>query len=348
MLAVPLGFITAFALTYSAVPAIIQVAREKQWYDQPNARSAHDEPTPSLGGVAIFAGLLFGIILWAPVQTFGMLQYVLAALVILFFLGVKDDLSPLSPAKKLLGQILAALVLVYKSQVRITSLYGIFGFQELPEWAGIGLSVLAIIGIVNAFNLIDGINGLAGSIGLMASLSLGGWFWAAGHIDLAVVAFSLAGALAAFLRYNLKPARIFMGDTGAMLTGAVCVVLALKFMELNRETALVGQFRLGSAPAIAVAVLLLPIFDTLRVIAFRLCQGKSPFAPDRNHIHHMLLDAGLTHLQATAVLVVVNCLIVVWVAALHTWSTTGLLLFELGLALLLSFGLRRLASPRSV
>lgn len=340
MFAILLGFITAFTLTYLAIPAIIGVAKEKKLFDRPNARSAHDEPTPSLGGIAIFAGVICGIILWAPVQTFGMLQYVLAALVIIFLIGIKDDLIPLSPTKKLLGQILAALILVYKSHVKIISFYGIFGVYELPELFSFVLSILIIVGIINAFNLIDGINGLAGSIGLLACLTLGGWFFAVGHAEFAVLAVSLGGALTAFLKYNFTPARIFMGDTGAMLIGTVCAVLAIKFVELNSDLPVSAFLKFDSAPAIAIAVLILPIFDTLRVFTHRVLKGKSPFHPDRSHIHHQLLDAGLTHMQATAVLVGLNVLILVWVLALHQWGASWLLALELVMVLLFSFWLR--------
>lgn len=340
MFAILLGFITAFTLTYLAIPPIIGVAKLKKLYDSPNARSAHDEPTPTLGGIAIFAGAICGIILWSPVQTFGMLQYVLAALVIIFLIGVKDDLVPLSPMKKLLGQILAALILVYKSHVKITSFYGVFGLYELPELPAFILSILVIVGIVNAFNLIDGINGLAGSIGLLACVTLGGWFFAVSSMEYAVLAFSLAGALTAFLKYNFTPARIFMGDTGAMLAGTVCAVLAIKFVEMNGVLPAGAFLKFDSAPAIAVAVLILPIFDTLRVFAHRVRRGQSPFHPDRSHIHHQLLDAGLTHMQATAVLVGLNVLILVWVIALHTWGASWLLLLELAITMLFSFWLR--------
>jgi UDP-N-acetylmuramyl pentapeptide phosphotransferase/UDP-N-acetylglucosamine-1-phosphate transferase len=347
MFAILLGFITAFTLSYLAIPAIIQVAREKQLFDRPNARSAHAEPTPSLGGVAIFAGAICGIILWAPVQTFGALQYVLAALVLIFLIGIQDDLIQLAPTKKLLGQILAALILVYKSNVKITSLYGIFGLYELPELASFSLSILVIIGIINAFNLIDGINGLAGSIGLLACLAMGTWFLGVDQQGFAVVAFSLAGALTAFLKYNFSPARIFMGDSGAMLTGAVCAVLAIKFIELNHAVPESDAFHFGAAPAIATAVLILPLFDTFWVISRRLWQGRSPFYPDRSHIHHMLLDAGKSHMHATAILVALNALIIIGVLALDAFGTNWLLLLELVFALSLSAWLHRYIQRRN-
>lgn len=336
MFAILLGFITAFTLTYLAIPAIIQVAKEKMLYDRPNERSAHREPTPSLGGIAIFAGVICGIILWTPVNTFSQLQYVLAALVLIFLIGIQDDLMPLSPTKKLLGQILAVLVLVYKSHVKISSFYGVFGIYELPELAAFILSVVLIVGIINAFNLIDGIDGLAGSVGLLTCLILGSWFYAVGNIEFAVVACSLAGALTAFLKFNFTPARIFMGDTGAMLTGTICAVLAFKFVNINGAIPPTTPLRIHSGPAIAIAVLILPVFDTLRVFTIRLLKGKSPFYPDRSHVHHQLLDAGLTHMQATAILIGLNVLTVVWVVALHGWNINLLLLLELVVALVFS------------
>jgi len=347
MLASCFGFVTAFALAYLAIPVIIRVSNQKKLYDRPNERSAHDEPTPSLGGIAIFAGTICGIVLWAPARTFGDLQYILAALLIIFLLGIRDDLIPLSPIKKLLGQVLAALVLIYQSQVKITTLEGIAGVQALPEAVALGLSVIAIVGIVNAFNLIDGINGLAGSAGLLAGLFFGSWFVAVGHVEYAVLAFSLAGALAAFLRYNFAPARIFMGDTGAMLIGAVCAVLALKFIEINRSLLPETVLRFEAGPAIAVAALILPLFDTLRVIIRRVVHGKSPFHPDRSHVHHFMLDAGFTHLQATTALVAVSACFLAGTVIFHSWGNTLLLLLEISLALMLSYWLRRIVRHRA-
>jgi UDP-N-acetylmuramyl pentapeptide phosphotransferase/UDP-N-acetylglucosamine-1-phosphate transferase len=343
MLASLFGFLTSFALTYLAIPPIIRVSRDKKLYDRPNERSAHEEPTPSLGGVAIFAGMICGIILWTPTTPFGDLQYVLAALMVIFLLGVRDDLLPLSPIQKLLGQMLAALILMYKSNIKIASFEGLADIYDLPEIGILVLSTVAIVGIVNAFNLIDGINGLAGSIGLLACLAFGGWFFAAGCEAFAVLAASLAGALVAFLRFNFSPARIFMGDTGAMLIGAVCAVLALKFIEVNHALPVDAVLHVEAGPAIAVAVLIVPLFDTIRVIIRRLLRGKSPFYPDRTHVHHFLLDAGLTHSQATVALVAVSAFFVTGAVLLHNWGNTRLLLIEISLALLLSYWLRRLA-----
>ncbi len=346
MYAIVLGFITAFTLTYLVIPSIIRVAKAKNLFDRPNDRSAHLQPTPSLGGIAIFAGAICGIILWTPFEAFGDLQHILAGFVILFLIGVKDDLVSLSPTKKFIGQILVAVILVYKSHIRLTSLFGIFGIYELPELFSFVLSIVAIVGIINAFNLIDGINGLAGSIGALACSIWGTWFFLVDHIELAIVAFSLTGAILAFLKYNFSPAEIFMGDTGSLVIGMVCAVLGLKFIELHREIPATQAYIFNAAPAIAIAILILPLYDTARVFTKRILQGKSPFYPDKTHIHHLLLDNGLSHMQATATLVGVNVFFVALTMALHRFGTFPLVLLELGIAVALSTGLYRLALKR--
>jgi UDP-GlcNAc:undecaprenyl-phosphate/decaprenyl-phosphate GlcNAc-1-phosphate transferase len=345
MYALILGFVTAFTLTFIAIPVIIRVARERKLYDRPNERSAHLEPTPSLGGVGIFAGAICGIVLWTPLGDFGPLQYVLAGLVLIFLIGILDDILPISPTKKFTGQLLVALILTYKSDIRIDSLYGVFNVFELPEMTAFAFSMIAIVGIINAFNLIDGINGLAGSIGLLACVVFGTWFYLAGASAMAVLSFSLAGAIIAFLKYNVTPAQIFMGDTGSMLIGTVSAILALKFLEMNPLPETPAGIRFQSAPAVAFALLILPIFDTLRVFALRMALGKSPFFPDKTHIHHLLLQAGLSHMQATGLLVFINTLFVAGAIAFDWLGTEKLLLIEV-LAILCVIGIFKRLSLR--
>lgn len=345
MYSVILGFITAFTLTFFIIPLIIRVAKERRLYDRPNERSAHRVPTPSLGGIAIFAGAICGIVLWTPLPVFGVLQYILAAFVMIFLIGVHDDLMPLSPTKKFVSQLLVAVVLAYKAGVSLTSFYGLFGIGELPELTGFLLSIVVIIAIINAFNLIDGIDGLAGSIGLLTCLTWGSWFFYLGDAAMAVVSFSLAGAILAFLRYNITPAQIFMGDTGSLLIGTVSAILAIKFIQSNYQEPL-PALHFHAAPAIAVGVLILPLFDTLRVFVCRIWQGRSPFHPDKNHIHHLLLGTGLSHMQATVVLVLVNGAFIAGAVALHWLGTAVLLALELLAAWVFTYLAQRLAKKR--
>jgi UDP-N-acetylmuramyl pentapeptide phosphotransferase/UDP-N-acetylglucosamine-1-phosphate transferase len=331
-----LAFITSFALTYLAIPSIIHLAKKKNLMDEPGERRAHKVSTPSLGGIGIFAGTLFSIIMWTPFTYFGDLQYILCSFIIIFLIGAKDDIDPISPSKKFLGELFAAGILVFRANVRLTSLYGFFGIYGLPEIASILLSIFTIIVIINAFNLIDGINGLSGSLGLLITFVLGIWFFLIGSIEISIVAFALCGALVAFLKYNITPAQIFMGDTGALLLGLVCSILAIKFIELHNDIQN-SPYTLKSAPSIAIAILILPLFDTLRVFSLRVIEGKSPFNPDRKHIHHILIDLGLTHMQATGILFLTNILFIILAVMLQDVGNLILLLIILGLALAMSF-----------
>jgi UDP-N-acetylmuramyl pentapeptide phosphotransferase/UDP-N-acetylglucosamine-1-phosphate transferase len=337
-----LAFITSFALTYLAIPSIIHVAIKKNLMDEPDERRSHKVSTPSLGGIGIFAGMLFSIIMWTPFEYFGDLQYILCAFIIIFLIGAKDDIDPISPSKKFMGQLFAAGILVFRANIRLTSLYGFFGLYEIPYLVSIALSIFTILVIINSFNLIDGINGLSGSIGLLISTVLGTWFYFVDSIELSIVAFALAGALVAFLKYNISPARIFMGDTGSLLLGLVCSILAIKFIELHNELSL-SPYTFQSAPAVAIAILILPLFDTLRVFILRVMQGKSPFHPDRKHIHHVLIDLGLSHMQATGLLLMVNLLFIILAVQLQHIGNLLLLITVLAIAFVLSLIAGRMA-----
>ncbi len=339
-----LSFLTALAVTYFAIPSVIKVAKIKNLIDIPGHRAAHINPTPSLGGIAIFAGTVFAITMWTPFRYFAGLQYILCAMMVIFLIGAKDDIMPMSPFRKLIGQFAAAAILALKADVIITTLYGLFGIYELPYWIGLMFSIFVIVLIINAFNLIDGINGLAASLGILISLVFGTWFFLIERVELAMVAFALTGALVAFLKYNYTPADIFMGDTGSMLVGIVCAMLANKFLESHNsyfsqvlpEKPFLAIYEMKSVPAIAFGVLVIPLFDTFRVFMTRIIRGQSPFSPDKRHIHHLLLDVGMSHMQATSILVLVNIFFIILVFTLQGIGTLALILLVLGLAFLLS------------
>ena len=322
MLVLFLSFLTAFTLTYFAIPSIIDVAREKRLYDEPNERSSHTIKTPSLGGISIFAGTLFAIVLWTPVSRFGELQFILCAFIIIFLIGTRDDLNPVSASNKLIAQILAASILVFKSEIILKGFYGMFyQTEEFPFWLiQILVSIFTILVITNSVNLIDGIDGLAGSIGALVSSTFGVWFAINGpeFRPFAVVAFAITGSLIAFLKYNYSPAKIFMGDTGSLLIGITLSILSIKFIELNFNLdPNTATFKFQATPVVAIGILIIPLFDTLRVFTTRIIRGGSPFKPDRRHIHHLLVDFGMTHLHATLTLVFVNFFFIALVFSLH-------------------------------
>lgn len=331
-----LAFSTAFLLTFFAIPSIISIARKKNLYDEPGERRSHQVNTPSLGGIGIFAGTIFSIILWTPFRFFGDLQYILCAFIIVLLIGAKDDIDPLAPRTKLIGQFFAAGILVFFSNIRITGLHGLFGITEIPFILSVIITLLTIVLIINSFNLIDGINGLSGSIGILIAVTFGSWFYLVNKVELSSVSFALAGSVVAFLYYNITPAKIFMGDTGSLLIGLVAAILAISFIEHHSYIA-ESPYAFKEPIAVACGILVLPLYDTLRVIIMRLFKGHSPFKPDRNHIHHLLLDAGLSHMQATSLLVVVNLFFIAFVFYFQFLGTLALLISIAIMATLLTF-----------
>jgi UDP-GlcNAc:undecaprenyl-phosphate GlcNAc-1-phosphate transferase len=327
-----LSFITAFSITFMVIPVIIQVARERALYDQPNERSAHLVPTPTLGGIGIFCGTFCALILWINPSDFGSLQYILVAFMLIFLAGARDDLIPMSPATKFIAQVLAAVILVYKSHICLGSLHGIMGLYKISELAGFIVSVVIIVGIINAFNLIDGINGLAASIGLLAGVIWGIWFLITGQQILAIIGLSMVGSLSAFLKYNFTPARIFMGDTGSQFIGMVCAILSLQFIEQQEGMSNYTAPFSCSAPALAFSILIIPLFDTLCAFARRIFTGSSPFSPDKSHIHHLLVAKGYNHTQATGILVLSTLFFVGLTVILDDLGTPLLLVLQLFLA----------------
>ena len=341
-----LSFITAFILTYFAIPSVIAVARVKRLFDDPNERSSHSVSIPSLGGIAIFAGLIFSVIFWTPFNVFGDLQYILCSLVLIFLIGAKDDIVPMRPSRKFMGQILAALIMVLKADVRISSFYGLFNVYDLPFFISVLLSVFVIVLIINAFNLIDGINGLTGTISVIITMTFGYWFFMVERVEIAIVCFALMGAVIAFLKYNYTPAQIFMGDTGSLVVGLISATLAIKFMETNLNLA--SPYAVKSIPGVTIGILIIPLYDTLRVFTTRIIKGKSPFYPDKTHIHHLLLDLGFSHLQGTAILAVTNVFFIVMVYFLQGIGTLALTILVLAVATILSGILYYLAKKKRI
>jgi UDP-N-acetylmuramyl pentapeptide phosphotransferase/UDP-N-acetylglucosamine-1-phosphate transferase len=318
MLDLFLCFLTSFTLCYLAIPSIIHVARSRQLFDVPDERSSHVEHTPSMGGIAIFASIIFAVIFWTPPNSMGKLQYLLCALIILFLIGTKDDVSPVSPKKKLIGQIMAAAILVLKSDIRLGGLYGILGIHTaFPEVLTFFISILTILVITNAINLIDGINGLAGSVVTLVTATFGAWFFVTGNMTLAIIAFATAGAVLAFLKYNFTPAQIFMGDSGSLILGLITAVLAIAFIDANYHLPVDNIYRIQGGPAVAIGIMIIPLYDTLRVFITRIIRGKSPFQADHRHIHHLIIDSGKTHLEATAMLAGLNMFYIALVFLCH-------------------------------
>lgn len=298
-----LALVFALATTFFVIPVIIGIAKSKHLYDEPDERSSHVEIVPTLGGLGIFIGFILSMSLFTNFQKFPSLQYLEFAFVFAFFMGMKDDIIALDPYKKFIGLIFAVGAIVLLGDVRITSFYGLFGIQELPYWISVAFTILTFLTIVNAVNLIDGINGLCTATSIIASTAFGIWFYLEGSmesIQIVTIISAIVGSLLAFLKYNVTPAKIFMGDTGSLLLGVLLAFFAIEFLETNKDYT--GVYKVQSSPVVAMSFIVLPLVDMVKVFIIRLLQKKSPFHPDKNHIHHVLLELGFTHTRTTIIL----------------------------------------------
>jgi UDP-N-acetylmuramyl pentapeptide phosphotransferase/UDP-N-acetylglucosamine-1-phosphate transferase len=223
---------------------------------------------------------------------------------VVFFLGLKDDILIISALKKFLGQLAAAAILIHFANIRIDSMHGILGLGALPEPLSYLISYITIIVVINAYNLIDGVDGLAGSLGLLTTSIFGAYFASANMPVYSLMAFGMTGSLLAFLVFNFNPAKIFMGDSGSLLLGLVNAILVIKFISVADAPG--AQLPIASTVAVAISILIVPLLDTLRVFSIRIAKGRSPFIPDRNHIHHLLLDRGMNHRVVTVTCVGLN------------------------------------------
>lgn len=300
----------ALLITWAAIPTIVTVARMKNLVDKPNGRSSHKYNTPTLGGIAIFAGVLISFTLFSELTLVWEMPYIIAGIIIVFFIGLKDDVVIISAKWKLLGQLTTAIILTCLADIRITNFYGLFGIHQIGYVTSIIFSIFVFIVIMNGFNLIDGIDGLAAGVGIVTSLCFGLMFYFEKQYPYALLAAGLIGSLVSFFRFNVFGLRkkIFMGDSGSLILGLMQAILVIKIISYEKGTSI--DFYYGATPAIAIGILIVPLYDTLRVFTLRIFRGNSPFKADKTHVHHRLLDLGLNHIQATGTILIANIFII--------------------------------------
>jgi UDP-N-acetylmuramyl pentapeptide phosphotransferase/UDP-N-acetylglucosamine-1-phosphate transferase len=297
-------------------PTINFIARTKGLLNAPGERTSHRYQTPNLAGIAIFIGFCISSLLFIQGQI-GVFKTIYLASMIIFFIGLKDDIIVLSPWKKLIAQIVVAALIAMMTDLRFNSFFGLFGIWYFSEIASFVITIIFIVGIINAINLIDGIDGLAASIGTLILGSFGLFFFINELYNWSIYCAGMMGALMMFFQYNVFGLRnkTFMGDSGSLLLGLTIAVTAIMFWEANANKTLFLTFD-KSAPAITIAILIVPIFDVARVFAYRIIRRISPFSADRNHLHHRLVDIGFTHLQTSLILTAFNAVMIIVAIAL--------------------------------
>jgi UDP-GlcNAc:undecaprenyl-phosphate GlcNAc-1-phosphate transferase len=317
--------ISSFFISLMLLPLVIKVSKSINLLDNPDIRKTHAVSTPVLGGVAILIGFIIALLFSVSFVELIQLKYLLFGIMIIFFMGVRDDISGLLARHKLFAQVFAAFLVVGFSDIRLDGFYGIMGIGEMPGWFTFLFSIFVIVALTNSFNLIDGIDGLAGSVGLLILLFFGIVFYLNGDEAFAALCASLAGATFAFLFFNWHPARIFMGDTGSMVIGFVVSTCAIQFINLLPST-YSGIFGIKSTVALATAALILPILDTTRVFIIRFWHGQNPLDPDRGHLHHELLRLGFSDRQVTITLLLFNFTVLLGTLSLNTYFGNGILI----------------------
>lgn len=329
-----------------ATPSLIKVAKLKHLVDMPGEdRKLHKRSVPTIGGIIIFSAIIFSYSLWFPdvspslqslQQDVRDFKYLMAILIILFFIGIKDDIIGTAPMKKLVAHLVVGFILVMMADMKIKGMHGLFGInKDFPEWASVLLSMFVYIVVVNAFNLIDGVDGLAAGIGLICSLTFGILFYMAGAYSHSLLAFILSGSLLGFLFFNFMPARIFMGDSGSLTIGAIISVLAFRLIELDTSHFRIEPWQHLNMPVMAMAIMAYPLIDTLRVFMVRAYNGQSPFTADKNHLHHRILAFGFNHAKTALIIYGYNLSIIV--VALFTFPVNPTFAFAICMFVALLF-----------
>ena len=325
-----ISFLISFFVALASIPSIIRIASKMQLFDEPNERKLHVKRTPLLGGVAVFAAMLFSFTISAAPYFEKQHVFIIASLILIFFFGLRDDIAELAPLKKLSGQILAAVIIIVFCDIRLSSLHGLFGIHHLDYFTSFIMTLVGFIFIVNSYNLIDGIDGLASGLGVIASFTFAILFYRYNDGLMCILALALSGALVGFMPYNFYKAKIFLGDTGTMTIGFVLAIFSFRFIEISKMSTINQPFDYRSAPVIVFSILVIPLIDTFRVFVLRIFKKQSPFIADRNHIHHRLLALGLSVKQSCVLLYLVNILFILsawWIRFIDSANFLYLLVF---------------------
>lgn len=342
-----LSMAVALLIGWNIRMPVFKMAILKDFVDKPNQRSSHKGSVPNIGGIVVFLAFLCSFLLFARFPERGEFQYILLGSILIFLIGVYDDLLEISPRKKVKGEMLGALVLLVGGGFYLTNLHGLFGFYHITPWIGLPLTFIGLVGLINAINLIDGIDGLCSGVALMDCLFFGIWFYSCGQIEYALLCGILSAAIIPFFFINVfgKRSKMFMGDSGALMVGFLLGVMAIKFCEADVN--LNGMCSVSAAPAVVFSVLAIPVLDTLRLFASRWMRGKSPFSPDKRHFHHKLLTIyGGVHKKATFTLLFLNLIFIVLGIIGRNWANELLILVDIVLFAVLFYVIDYLAKQK--
>ncbi len=343
-----LSMLMAMLIGWNVRIPVFKMAILKNFVDKPNKRSSHTGCVPNIGGIVVFLAFLCSFLLFAHFGREPELQYVLLGAILIFIVGIYDDMLEISPRKKMKGEMLGILVLIVGGGFYLKTFHGFLGLYEVSPWIGVPLTFVGLLGLVNAINLIDGIDGLCSGVALIDVLFFGVWFFSCGQMEYALLCGVLATSLLPFFFINLfgKRSKMFMGDSGALMVGYLLGVLAIKFCEIDVYTQ--GICMVEAAPGVVFSVLAIPVLDTLRLFVSRWMHGNSPFAPDKRHLHHKLLIIyNGVHRKATFVILTLNLMFIVLGIIGRNWSNEVLIGLDIVLFSVMFYIINRLAKRKT-
>lgn len=324
----------------------LKIAKLKNIVDNPEARKLQRVPVPVLGGVAIFFGMTVALVCSGLMFKASTLFAIMGVMVIMLYIGTIDDILSLSPYLRFLIEIIVVLALIYCNNYSLNDFHGLWSIEDIPQWVAVPLTVFACVGIINAINLIDGVNGLSSGYCICSCAIFAGMFIWADDKEAASLATISAGALIPFFCHNVfgKKSKMFIGDGGTLLMGTIISTFVIGALNANSPLAEKVNPDFGMIP-FTLAVLAIPIFDTLRVMVMRMVRGKSPFSPDKTHLHHLFLDLGFSHIGTTITEILSNLLVVLiwWISYKAEASIDCQLYIVIGLGILVTFGFYKFA-----
>lgn len=323
-------------------PKLVKIALLKNIVDNPDARKLQRTPVPVLGGVAVFFGVVIAIGCMSAVVDCSGLPVVIMAMMAMLYTGTMDDILSLSPGLRFVIEIVVVLLLIFVGGYCIDDFHGLWNIGRFSYWCAVPLTVVAAVGIINAINLVDGVNGLSSGYCIMACLIFGTLFFVAGEAPMTILAAVSVGALIPFFLHNVfgKTSKMFIGDGGTLVMGVVMSVFVIVILQNGSRVAAYVNPNVGLVP-FTLAVLSVPVFDTLRVMSTRILKGTSPFRPDKTHLHHMFIDLGCSHVATTLAILGVNMFVVLcwWALEASGFSIAVQLYAVIAVSLLVTSGL---------
>lgn len=293
-------------------PHILNIAKAKNIVDNPDARKLQRIPIPVMGGIVVVFGLLAGVMAFTLFGDFNDMAAVFVAVVVIMFVGLVDDIKGLSPLLRFLVEILLIAYLLYATGNQINDFHGLWGVELLPSWASVPLTIFACVGIINAINMIDGVDGYSSGYCIMASFYFGWSFFRLGNVRMVALAAIMVASLLPFFCCNVfgKHSKMFIGDSGTLSMGVLMSTFVVNILTHSNNVEVAMADNLGLIP-LTLAIMSVPIFDTLRVMSSRIVRRCSPFHPDKTHLHHAFIDLGFSHIGTTFSILSMNTLVVI-------------------------------------